>query len=512
MKRPVTGSEVLLWFLLAASAFATITSVTLALVYSSEHGFLYVPFASWFVFGLTVLILALAGIAIYFCRRVRKTSQELIDLKREPLDEGIPAIYGHKHLDKAEFLVILQSLFGRPPAVKYVHVKPLPGGHGGSMTLLAELQREGDDRPLPRTFVIKLGDRREMVDEYDKFHNYVLGHLGRAARFFRQAEWGTFAGIAYEFVGLDPDDEIHSFYQFYQGYAAVEIVALVADIYSYLDRTWYRSGGRDHVNLYHEYDLLSRKEKPIIGHVGEIVDEADPYRTNFTAVEGRLRPNLKPDFCLDLDFPWYDPVAFLRTWPRQNLTGPIHRSIVHGDLHARNILVEIGRDSQKRVWFIDFSHSGNGLSVARTSEAIRKGIPIDPDRGHTLRDFCRLEADVKFILTRLQDQDDLRLAVAFERELLNCGLALYDLAAAPRSVEALMDDRFQKAWHVIQEIRRRAAAYLASPDDLRPYYLSLLNATLPIVYYHPAQFESEICERQQKRYALISAGMLCSQL
>jgi hypothetical protein len=243
-----------------------------------------------------------------------------------------------------------------------------------------------------------------------------------------------------------------------------------------------------------------------------IVDETDPYRANFTVVEGRLRPNLRPGFCPDLDFPWYDPVVFLRTWPRQNLTGPIYRSIVHGDLHARNILVEIGRDGQKRFWFIDFSHSGNGRSLARTREAIREGIPIDPDRGHTLRDFCRLEADVKFILTSLQSEEDLRLAVAFEKELLNCGLALHNPSTAHGSLGALMDDRFQKAWQVIKEIRCRAAAYLARPDDLRPYYLSLLNATLPIVYYHPAQFENKVSEQQQKRYALISAGMLCSRL
>ena len=102
--------------------------------------------------------------------------------------------------------------------------------------------------------------------------------------------------------------------------------------------------------------------------------------------------------------------------------------------------------------------------------------------------------------------------MAFEKELLANGLALYELPVSPPSVQALGDERFQKAWQVIREIRRRAAAYLASPDDLRPYYLSLLHATLPIVYYHPAQFENKACELQQKRYAFIAAGMLSSQL
>jgi hypothetical protein len=336
--------------------------------------------------------------------------------------------------------------------------------------------------------------------------------LARAPQFFRYAAREGWAGIAYEFAGLDLDGEIQSWYQCYQGYAAVEVAELIGEIYFHLNRAWYQNGQTERANLYHEYRLLSKKQEQIIGHVGEIVDEEDPYRVNFTTVEGRLRPNLKPSFCPDLDIPWCDPVAFLRTWPRQNLIVPIHRSIVHGDLHARNVLVEIGRGGQKRVWFIDFSHTGNGLSGDRTQEAIREGIPIAPDKGHTLRDFCRLEADVKFILTRLRGEDDLRLAVGFEKELIACGLALYDLSATPSPIEALTEERFRKAWQVIKEIRCRAADYLTNADDLRPYYLSLLHATLPIVYYHPAQFENETCERQQKRYALISAGMVCSQL
>jgi hypothetical protein len=200
-------------------------------------------------------------------------------------------------------------------------------------------------------------------------------------------------------------------------------------------------------------------------------------------------------------------------WPTaREIRGKRQARAAVDDLHARNVLVEIGTGGLKHALFIDFSHTGNGLSGDRTRQAIREGLPIAPDAGHTLRDICRLEADVKFILTRLRDDNDLRLAVGFERELMGCGLALYDLSATPSSIETLTEERFRKAWQVIREIRRRAAAYLTSADDLRPYYMSLLHATLPMVYYHPAQFENEVCERQQKRYTLISAGMLCSQL
>jgi hypothetical protein len=512
MKETIVGSKVFLWVLFILFAFIASIPVFLTMIYSSEYDFLYVPFASWFVLGLSGLILVLDGIALYFWHRFRRTSQELVDLTKHPLDDEIPAVYGHKRLDEAEFLPIIQILFRRPPDTRYVQVEPLPGGYGGSTTVLAKLRREQRDSPLARSFVVKLGDRREMADEHDKFQKYVRWRLTRAATFFRYAEWEDLAGIAYEFVGLDLDHEIQSFYQFYQGYAAVEVSELIGEIYLHLDRAWYRDGQRGSGNLYQEYSLLSKKQKPIVEQVGELVDQDDPYPRSFTIAEERLQPNLKPRFCPETDIPWYDPVAFLRTWPRRNQIVPMHRSIVHGDLHARNVLVEIGRDGQKHAWFIDFSHTGNGLSRARTEEADREGTLIAPDTGHTLRDFCRLEADVKFILTRLCDENDLGLAVAFEKELVTRGIEMYDLQAKPPRIEALMDERFKKAWQVIREIRLQAAKYLASESDLRPYYLSLLHATLPIVYYHPHQFENETCERQQKRYALISAGMLCSQL
>ncbi len=516
MKRTIPSSETLTWTLFVVLALAIAAApVAVSLLYSSKYDLLYVPIASWFVFVLVGSALTLGGIAGYWLwSRLRRTSQELAGLTGQPIDGEIPVVRGHRHVEKAEFLTIIQALFKPFPDVRYIQVKPLPGGYGGSTTVSAKLRREQGDPPLPRSFVIKLGDRREMAGEHEKFHEYVEWRLTRRnwAMFLGYAEWEDWAGIAYEFAGLDPAHEIQSFYQFYKGHATVEVSKLVEEIYSHLRQAWYRNGQQDSKNIYHEYGILNKKQMLIIEHVGEIVDQDDPYRRNFTIVEKKIQPNLKPSFCPAMDIPWRDPVGFLRVWPRKDLHVPIHRSVVHGDLHARNILVEIGRDGRKQPWFIDFSHTGNGLSRARTDEAAREGALIDKDRGHTLRDFSRLEADVKFVLTGLRDEDDLGRAVAFEKELLACGMEMHDLQVESPHTEALLDERFRKAWQVIGEIRRQAVKYLTNPGDLRPYHLSLLHATLPIVYYHPDQFEDETCERQQKRYALISAGMLCDQL
>jgi hypothetical protein len=267
MKRAFTNSETLPWILFAVCALVLVAlPIALAGVYALQYGFFRVPFASWFVFGLIGAAVALGGIACYvFWRRFRRANREILDLTKQPLIEDIPAVYGHRHLDRAEFVPLIQILLRRFSDVRYVQVRPLPGGYGGSTTVLAELRRERAGEPLPRSFVIKLGDREEMAHERDKYRAYVEWQLTRAAHFVAHAEWEGLAGIAYEFVGLDTDHEVQSFFQFYQGHAAVEVSELVGEVSSHLERAWYQSGGRvDDVDLCREYDLLSKKRDQIV--------------------------------------------------------------------------------------------------------------------------------------------------------------------------------------------------------------------------------------------------------
>ena len=483
---------------------------------ASDYILLSVPIKSWFVLNLGGLFLFFAVTAFYVWHQLHKVTQDVVDLQERafsPVQGTVPVVYGHKHVDRPEFLALIQALFKKAVAGgRYVEVSALPGGYGGGTTLLARARRRRNEAPLSRAFVVKLGDREEMAGEEKRFLDYVQHDLIRGAEVLDFAEWEGLAGIAYEFVGVDPDHEFQSFHQFYEGYATVEIGNLIRSVYSQLRRSWYRKGETVLTDLYQEYDLLHKKREQIIKDLDEIVDQDDGYRRNFTVGEEKLQSGLRPAFCPEIDIRWHDPVAFLRTWPGQTLRMPVHRAVIHGDLHARNILIEIAEDGQKHPWFIDFSHTGNGLSEARTTEALQASQPIDEKRGATLRDFSRLEADVKFILTPLHGEDDLRLAVAFEKELLARGLQPDKLPATPPAIEPLVDERFRKAWHVIREIRLQAARYVVNGGNLRPYAMSLLHATLPIVYYHPDQFANEISERQQKRYALIAAGMLCARI
>jgi hypothetical protein len=519
MRQQPSRSAILAWILFILAALAAAVPVVLAVRFSSEYEFFRVPLASWVVFCLSGILLALDLVAILLWLRLRRVNrdlgeagQSLMEMRAEPLQATIPAVCGAEHLARVEFPAIVQVLFSRLPAIEYIHLKPLAGGFSGSTTVLARLQRRSGEAPLPRSFVVKLGGCREMSGEHGRYLEHVFAFLPQAPRFYQYTERQEWAGIAYEFAGLDLDAEVQSLEQFYRGYAGVEVAGPVGEVFAHLGRAWYQGGQVEPVDLYAEYALLLFKRQQILESVGRFVDKDDPYHANLSASEASLRPRLRPRFCPVADLPWYDPITFLRTWPRQGTPVPIHRSIVHGDLNARNVLIEIAPAGQKRVWFIDFSHTGNGLSADRTAELLQAGIPISPERGHTLRDFCRLEADVKFLLTRLQSENDLRLAVEFERTLLESEGGLAGLPASPPATESLMDERFKKAWQIVREIRSHAARYLVQAGDLRPYYWALLNASLAVLYYSADQFENELSERQQKRYALLAAGMLCDRI
>jgi hypothetical protein len=510
MRKSFTVGKIMLLASSFASLMAFILTVVFARPYSHAYGFFEVPFLCYYVLGVLVILVILNGVTAYLCwKEAREKEGTISSLEKQLQEQRIPFIVGLEHLTKArpEFLPIIQKLFITFERIESIDIAPLPGGYGGSITFVARIKLENEDQWLPEPFILKLGIRKEMKDEEEKWKRYIENRFFDAPRAIKYETLGDYAGVSYTFAGLG--GEIQNFHSFCEGRSHTEIEEVIQKLYGKMEawRKGWTGGIKEitDINLYDEYHLLYKKRNEIIVRIDKIVDRDDPYRQNFYASPALLVPGLKPQFCEDLpqiDEHWCDPVYFIRTWQRRELKVPFYRSVVHGDLRAGNILIEL---RHRKVWLIDFSHTGNGLSQERTDEALRGGRAIDPDRGHVLRDFCRLEADIKFILTALENEDDFNKAFLFEKELMARGLDLDNLTRQSQMPEVLRDPRFEKAWECIREIRRLAKNYLCQPDNLRPYYLSLLHATLPIVYY-------EQCTEWQKKYALASAGMLCCQL
>lgn len=488
------GDLLLFAAILALSVILSSTVVFVITHHAADFGFFDVPVASWFVLGLVGFLLSVEGLAIFWRWKLAQARKSLVALQKQAVDlphiltvDDTPLVTGFQHLSRPEFLVIVQTMFRAPPPVKFVALSPLSGGYSGSNTLLAELTYKQNSVLLLRWYVLKLGPQFDILSEREKFDRYVREPLGRAARLTHYAKLNDVAGIAYQVAGLGLGDSVQSFAQLYRQQPPQSAATFINEIFLPLEQAWYQHGQIERVDPRHEYQLLLKKRSVILAQAARLDPPANAHRSAH----------------------WCNPVDFLQNWPDlTSLPLALHRATVHGDLNARNILFETGGQiGQPLPWFIDFSHTGNGLSSERAAAAARDHIVLPDDRGHTLRDFCRLEADVKFILTTLEDDRHLKLALEFEQELLLAGVSLPE-----QPPSALAAARFEKAWGVVRAIRHRAAAYLVDQADLRPYDWALLQATLPIVYYHSGQFAGTACEYRQKQYAFIAAGMLCNRL
>jgi hypothetical protein len=160
-------------------------------------------------------------------------------------------------------------------------------------------------------------------------------------------------------------------------------------------------------------------------------------------------------------------------------------SIVHGDFHAGNILIEED-DLTQRIWLIDFPHT---------------------HVGPTVQDIARLEADIKFGLLpsgAFSVQDLYRFETALLPQSVQQPPPIAALNPDPQA--APTDSQLLKAWQAICLLRNfvRREQYLRG-NDIRPYYLALLHATMPMLCYSDRS-------DQQKLYAFISAALLCERL
>ena len=107
--------------------------------------------------------------------------------------------------------------------------------------------------------------------------------------------------------------------------------------------------------------------------------------------------------------------------------------LVHGDLNFANIICDEGNN----VWFIDWTHCGI--------------MPIELD-------FAKLESDVKFVMTKTFDLEDLPRLRAFEEYLLSHGIPA-DADGLPDALKfAKWDLRFRKILEASDE------SYLTHPD------------------------------------------------
>jgi len=350
-----------------------------------------------------------------------------------------------------------------------VRLYPLPGGFSGMLVFRVD---SWDQQGVPQQpMVLKLGLRRKIEAEERNYRYFVqrpIGSTGVLMGSEYKEERGAIL-LTYARMSRGKAFTFEEFYSDVERNTADNVAVVVGEVFQNALQPWLEGARLNpHSCLYQRYNLAEDWQKicQAVSDLGFALD------TDYFD-------------CLEQRFP--NPLKEAQEWfkVRRDWECIARDAIVHGDLNSRNILI----DSKRNVFVIDFSKTG---------------------WSHLLRDFCKLEAEIKFCLTRLHCDDDIEQAIALEEKLL--------LAANGERFETLKnllnvnpvenaDPRLERARCSVVALRQIAsqAMGLQVTEPAEQYYLGLLHYTLDTLRYKQ-------CDRNSKLYALISVSLLCRAL
>jgi anti-anti-sigma factor len=342
-----------------------------------------------------------------------------------------------------------------------VVLTPLHGGFMSNTFRVASY--DADDRRLLPT-VLKIGGVALTEREEDANRRYVQTFiLNNSTTLLGGAAAGDWAGLRYNFLGVTgPHSSLEWLRNHYERRPVEDVLRLVHTLFTQVLKPWYGQPRWEPVALYAEHD--PRRLFPTLCEAGQQVlgVSADTERIPC------------PELGVDLPNPFH---ALQHEFePRRHRSRLWYTSICHGDLNMQNVLV----DERDNIYVIDFSETRPRNIVS---------------------DFARLEPILKFEMVPIENETDLRQMLQFERGLLS-SKALND---SPPMTYPGTNAAVDKAYEVITLLRRLADTATIFETDMVPYWLALLEWTLPVVLYRQAS-------PWQKRYAAFSAGLLCDAI
>ena len=378
-----------------------------------------------------------------------------------PLPQGeLPAISiqsGPSLSDEDQLL--LRYLFRH---CREVRCRVLDGGFSGNVVLgAASIDLHGHEEAA---HVVKIGPRNAMGQERQAFEHIeeVLGNS--APRISDFADFGERGAIKYRYasVGHGP---VSTFQKQYMSDMPMEKVGQVlSTVFEEQLGRLYLAAERESCNLLDYYCFSSRWAPNVRKRVEELIGRpADGELLQLDA--GAQMPNLCNFYENFLDT--LEPLRQDTAW----------FAFLHGDLNGANIIL----DSHENVWLIDFFHT---------------------HRGHLLKDLIKLENDLLYIFTPVDDNETLLQCCLLSDQLV----ATDDLAAPlPALDERITALPLKRGWEAISILRSFYPKLLRS--DRSPFQW-LVGAMRYAV--HTLSFDES--NRFQKQWALYTASLCSSRI
>jgi hypothetical protein len=450
--------------------------------------------------GILAIVVLLTGLALHASQA--KVKNPTLSL---PFVIGLDILVEHwmklSKRDSAimyEQLLLAQQVFNEPDIRKIAFLKRFPGHKPERSAFLVQPQnREAQ--------VLKFDRIGNMRKERERFGSYVRGLIGHhvpgkpIAYSPPESEWTRLSddhpgAVVYELAQLESAAPL-TICQYYDQKDVGSVVNALNKIHKIMAPTeikgplsvepaWWDRPLPVQNGLCAEYDRLKRKLREMETGWQEVCGNPSVS----VVVQQHFSSSDLPDPLKWVHEVFDDQDCFSAKYGHLDSPGARRDSIVHGDFHGGNILVE--DLDEPRIWLIDFPHT---------------------HVGPTVQDIARLEADIKFghfseeLITYNFDK-----LLVFEDILLGDGTRQgLDLSARPTpqwpDMAASVAAEFDKAWSALAVLRRPVSSHYLLGDDAAPYYLALLHATLPVLYY-------QNCSARQKLYAFIAAAKLCRRL
>ncbi|MDH5637372.1 MAG: isochorismatase [Nitrospinota bacterium] len=356
------------------------------------------------------------------------------------------------------------------PLVKYlfrdcksVSLRSLDGGFSGNLVLAAQSVDAMGHQQAPH--VVKIGPRDQIGMERSAFERIesVLGnhapsitefadHEKRGALKYRYASMGDGPVTSFQKMYMDEEVEME------------EIEKALTDVFKHQLGRLYAAATVEKCSLL-EYYMFSRGRAFSLRKTLEEITPPDFLPEKKHETEAQAENLLK----------FYEEIV---PRVRGSVYDEVYFSYVHGDLNGANIVL----DSKKNVWIIDFFHA---------------------HRGHCLKDLIKLENDLLYIFTPVNNSEEFAEAMLISNALLEHK----DLSTPlPHWVPVgVKSPQFRRAYHAVRFIRSFYPDLVKERTSPLQLYIGQLRYAA-----HNLCFEESTA--LQKRWALYTSSKLASKI
>lgn len=381
-----------------------------------------------------------------------------VDLPLGSLPEGdLPAVQGVGTLSDSD-VKLLKYLYRDCRRARF---RVLDGGFSGNVVLGSESEDLFGHQQV--SHVVKIGPQAAIGQERTAFER-VESVLGNSApRIADFADFGDRGAIKYRYASMGGGGS-KTFQRLYmEGLSSKAVDRILYQVFGEQLARFYRSAELERCNLLEYYQFNLPNLGPRIRQRVEAVNGRPIDGDVLHFPQGRKAKNL----CTFYE----DAVPRLLA----KAEGSALLCTVHGDLNGANIIV----DAQDNVWLIDFFHT---------------------HRGHILRDLVKLENDLLYIFTPVQNDRDLRQAFRLSEHLME----VEDLAKPLRPLpDQITGEAFQRVFRTVRRLRSFYGPLLHFHRDPLQLWIAQLRYAA-----HTLSFDES--SARQRLWALYT-GSLCAE-